>query len=139
MRMPSVTRSRRLNVAAALVAGLVLLPVPSALASGPRFAAAATGATARQGTRATAEARAEGSFRINLADDGDYVRQYTFVQCVGASVQMMLNMTEPGSTSSRRFQRRLQVYARANSGPRPDGGVRQGAGVFGWAAALNKW
>jgi hypothetical protein len=138
----TVTRAahrRPLRVVVALVAGLVLLPVPQAFASGPHIAAGPTGLGAGTGSRATADANASGPFRINLAKDGDYVRQYTFVQCVGASVQMMLNMTEPGANGTRRFQHRLQDYARDNSGPRADGGVRQGAGVFGWAAALNKW
>jgi hypothetical protein len=77
-------------------------------------------------------------FRVNLARDGDYVRQANFVQCVGASVQMMLNITRPGADHSRRTQRRLQALARSQSGPRPDGRERQGAGVFGWATALSR-
>jgi hypothetical protein len=120
---------RRLRLGAVVLASLVLLPVRSAMAAGP-----ATGPAART----AAEASASRPFRIDLAEDGDYVRQYTFVQCVGASVQMMLNIAEPGADRSRRLQRRLQVLARATSGPRPDGGVRQGAGVFGWATALNR-
>ena len=139
MVLTRAAHRRPLRLAALLVAALVLLPVPPALASGPRVAAGPTGLGTGTGTRATPEARSSGPFRINLAGDADYVRQYTFVQCVGASVQMMLNMTEPGTNRTRRFQHRLQDYARDHSGPRPDGGVRQGAGVFGWAAALNKW
>jgi hypothetical protein len=50
---------------------------------------------------------------------------------------MMLNIMEPGADRTTRTQHRLQVQARAYSGPRPDGRVREGAGVFGWAAALN--
>ena len=45
--------------------------------------------------------RAGPSLRLNLARGGDYVRQFTFVQCVGASVQMMLNMMEPGADRTR--------------------------------------
>ena len=135
MASPRAANRRSVRLAAALLAGLVLLPVPPALAAEPH---AAAGSAIAAGGRATADARANGPFRINLAKDGDYVRQYTFVQCVGASVQMMLNMTEPGADTSRRTQRRLQVLARNTSGPRPDGGVRQGAGVFGWATALNR-
>jgi hypothetical protein len=123
-------RSRRFPVVAALVAGLVVLPVPPTLAAGP-----AGGAT---GARETAEASASRPFRLDLARDNDYVRQTNFVQCVGASVQMMINMTRPGADRSARTQRRLQVLARNTSGPRPDGSVRQGAGVFGWATALNR-
>jgi hypothetical protein len=129
MVFPRAAHRRPLRLAAALVAGLVLLPVPPALATGP-----ATGAA----PRTAGEASAPKPFRIDLAKDGDYVRQYTFVQCVGASVQMMINMAEPGQDRSRRTQHRLQVLARNTSGPRPDGSERQGAGVFGWATALNR-
>ena len=139
MVSPRPAHRRSLRLAAALIAGLALLPAPPALASGPRFAAAPAGVATGERTRVTADAEARRPFRVNLANDGDYVRQYTFVQCVGASVQMMLNMTEPGANQRRRFQHRLQDYARDHSGPRPDGGVRSGAGVFGWAAALDKW
>ena len=38
-----------------------------------------------------------GPFVLNLARPSDFVRQATFVQCVGASVQMMLNIIEPGA------------------------------------------
>ncbi len=102
---------RRLHLAAALVLALGLLPVPGVAASGP-------------------------AFRLDLAARGDDVRQTTFVQCVGASVQMMLNIMEPGADRTRKTQRELQLTARAWSGPRPDGRPRQGAGVAGWAAAL---
>jgi hypothetical protein len=49
---------------------------------------------------------------------------------------MMLNIIEPGADRTRRTQRELQGLARSWSGPRPDGRVREGAGVTGWAAAL---
>jgi hypothetical protein len=98
--------------------------------------------TARQAgtfqTLLTAVDAARRSFSLNLARDGDYVRQANFVQCVGASVQMMINITEPGADRSRKTQRKLQTLARSLSGPRPDGSRRQGAGVIGWAAALNR-
>jgi hypothetical protein len=118
---------RRSRVAAALFVALVIVPAPAALAAGPTSGA---GVGARS-------ADAPRPFEINLAADNDYVRQTTFVRCVGASVQMMINIVEPGADRSRKTQRRLQVLARSLSGPRPDGSRRQGAGVFGWAAALN--
>jgi hypothetical protein len=74
---------------------------------------------------------------VDVADRADFVAQTNFVQCVGASMQMMLNMIEPGRDRSARTQRRLQDLARAWSGPRPDGGERQGASVRGWASGLN--
>jgi hypothetical protein len=67
----------------------------------------------------------------------DFVAQTNFVQCVGASMQMMLNMIEPGRDRSARTQLRLQRLARSWSGPRPGGGDRQGASVRGWASGLN--
>lgn len=122
---------RRVRLAATLAVALALVPAPAVMAAGP-----GAGAFAREAAAGPGPAAAR-PFRINLAEDGDYVRQATFVQCVGASVQMMINMQRPGADRSRRTQRRLQVLAREQSGPRPDGRVRQGAGVFGWAAALN--
>jgi hypothetical protein len=76
-------------------------------------------------------------YTLDLGRRADFVAQKNFVQCVGASMQMMINMIEPGRDRSARTQRRLQVLARAWSGPRPDGFERQGAGVAGWVTALN--
>ena len=74
--------------------------------------------------------------RLNLAGPRDYVAQTNLVQCVGASVQMMLNIIKPGANRTAAYQHRLQVQARSLSGPTPPGFVRSGAGVFGWAATL---
>ena len=76
-------------------------------------------------------------FTLDLAGRADFVAQTNFVQCVGASTQMMLNMIEPGRDRTAKTQKRLQVLARAWSGPTPSGFERQGASVSGWAAALN--
>ena len=128
--MTDATGARRATrLLAALALALAIVPVPHAVAASP---AGATGTEA-----VAAPAARQRTFRVNLAKDGDYVRQTNFVQCVGASVQMMLNIMEPGADRTRKTQRRLQGQARALSGPRPDGRIRQGAGVFGWAAALN--
>ena len=112
---PAERPSRRLPrplAALALVAALLL-----ALAPAP-----ASGATA---------------YRLDVSQRGDFVAQTNFVQCVGASMQMMLNMVEPGRDRSASTQLRLQRLARAWSGSRPDGRQRQGASVRGWAAGLN--
>ena len=82
-------------------------------------------------------ASAAGAYSVNVAQRGDYVAQTNFVQCVGASMQMMLNMIEPGADRSSHTQLRLQNLAREWSGRRPDGDQRQGASVRGWAAGLN--
>lgn len=120
---------RRARLAAALLATLAILPLPAAVA--------ATG-PGRGAEPPSAADDAPRRFSLDLAKDGDYVRQANFVQCVGASVQMMINIAEPGADRSRKTQRRLQELARSLSGPRPDGSRRQGAGVIGWAAALNR-
>ena len=85
---------------------------------------------------APAPATAAPGYRVNLAAKNDFVAQTNFVQCVGASVQMMLNIIEPGADRTASTQRRLQDLARAWSGPTPSGFERQGASVRGWAAGL---
>jgi hypothetical protein len=85
---------------------------------------------------APANAAARG-FSIDLGARSDFVAQATLVQCVGASMQMMLNMMRPGADRSATTQRQLQQLAREWSGPTPDGFERQGASVLGWAAGLN--
>ncbi len=86
---------------------------------------------------APAPAAAAQGHTINVAERADFVAQTNFVQCVGASMQMMLNMIEPGRDGSAATQRTLQDLARTWSGTRPDGRERQGASVRGWAAGLN--
>ena len=76
-------------------------------------------------------------FTLDVSERGDFVAQTNFVQCVGASMQMMLNMIEPERDRTASTQLRLQRLARAWSGSRPDGRQRQGASVRGWAAGLN--
>ena len=74
---------------------------------------------------------------LDVSTRSDFVAQTNFVQCVGASMQMMLNMIEPGRDRTARTQLKLQQLARTWSGSRPDGRQRQGASVRGWAAGLN--
>jgi hypothetical protein len=78
------------------------------------------------------------AYTMDLGVRSDFVAQTNFVQCVGASMQMMLNMIRPGADRTAATQRRLQAIARALSGPAPDGFERQGASVLGWASALNQ-
>jgi hypothetical protein len=77
------------------------------------------------------------AYRLDLGVRGDFVAQTNFVQCVGASMQMMLNMIEPGADRTAATQLKLQELARQWSGQRPDGFERQGASVRGWATGLN--
>jgi hypothetical protein len=77
-------------------------------------------------------------FHLDLARPGDYVAQANFVQCVGASMQMMLNIVGPADDRSAATQRRLQALARDLSGPTRAGFARKGASVRGWSAGLNE-
>ena len=90
------------------------------------------------GTYVSPAAAAPKPYAIDLGARVDFVAQTNFVQCVGASMQMMLNMIEPGADHSAATQRRLQALAREWSGPAPDGFERQGASVVGWMTGLNR-
>ena len=76
--------------------------------------------------------------RIDLAKRVDFVAQTNFVQCVGASMQIMLNIMDVQDDRSARTQLRLQNIARTLSGPTRDGFQRQGASVRGWSGGLNQ-
>ena len=93
----------------------------------------AGGVVAAAGTASAAPSR---GYSLDLGRRSDFVAQTNNVQCVGASTQMMLNMIEPGADRTASTQLRLQKVARAWSGPRPDGRIRKGAGVLGWAVGL---
>ncbi|HEY7522060.1 MAG TPA: hypothetical protein VH720_00190 [Candidatus Limnocylindrales bacterium] len=77
-------------------------------------------------------------YTLDLSRPGDFVAQSNFVQCVGASMQMMFNVIEPRNDRTTATQLRLQRLARRLSPPRPDGSVRQGASIIGWTAGLNR-
>jgi hypothetical protein len=72
-------------------------------------------------------------FTMNLARRADFVAQYTFEWCVGASLQMALNMSTDQSRTSRADQQRLWEMARDRSSS-PFGG----ANPRGWVASLNE-
>jgi hypothetical protein len=109
--MRSVRTQRSLAIALALLFALALAPV--------------------------VEGASSKAYRLDLASRADYVAQTNLVQCVGASMQMMLNMMRNGADRSAATQLKLQRLARSWSGPRRDGRQRQGASVRGWAAGLN--
>jgi len=81
-------------------------------------------------------AAAPNGYTFDLGTRSDFVAQTNNVQCVGASMQMMLNMIRPGADRSAATQRKLQILARAWSGERPDGRQRKGASIRGLAAGL---
>ena len=72
-------------------------------------------------------------FAMNLYRKGDFVAQYNFELCVGASLQMALNMATDDSRTSRADQQRLWEMARDTSFS-PFGG----ANPRGWTATLNE-
>jgi hypothetical protein len=80
---------------------------------------------------------AERGYALDVQRRGDFVAQTNLVQCVGASMQMMLNMVRADDRSAA-TQLKLQNLARSLSPPRPDGGVRKGASVVGWSEGLNQ-
>ena len=71
-------------------------------------------------------------FAMNLYRTGDFVAQYTFEWCVGASLQMALNMATDDTRTTRADQQRLWEMARDTSFS-PFGG----ANPRGWTATLN--
>lgn len=122
----SVIGSRRLLVVLAATLGIAVASPLGALAQGAPSASA--------GLRAAATT----PFTLDLSTDGDFVAQANFVQCVGASMQIMLNMIRAEDDRTKATQAELQVLARSLSGHRPDGRERQGASIRGWTAGLNQ-
>jgi hypothetical protein len=114
---------------AALVLAVAVVAGPlagSATATGP--------ATTPEGSASTAAAA---PYTLDLAEARDWVAQTNFVQCVGASMQMMANIVEPGADRTAGTQLDLQQLARRLSGPSNFGRERQGASIRGWVAGLN--
>jgi hypothetical protein len=83
-------------------------------------------------TDAPPPAAADEPFAMNLAKRADFVAQYTFEWCVGASLQMALNMATDQERTSKSDQGDLWAMARDRSSS-PFGG----ANPRGWTAALN--
>jgi hypothetical protein len=89
-----------------------------------------------------AQAVAPARYSINLYRRGDFASQRTPYWCIGASMQMMLNIIGPTDDDSRAGQVRYMRAARSggSSGASTDaassaGGLR-GAGSSGWARGL---
>jgi hypothetical protein len=88
--------------------------------------------------RPTTAGAAEG-YQVDLYRSGDFVAQTNLVQCVGASMQMMINMVAAKDDQTAETQRQLWLLARTYSPPRPpDRPPRNGASVWGWAKGLDK-
>jgi hypothetical protein len=79
------------------------------------------------------------AYEFDLYRPGDFVSQTNLVQCVGASMQMMINLVTAQDDRSAATQRRLWQLARELGPPRPpDRPPSRGASVQGWAAGLNQ-
>jgi hypothetical protein len=107
-------------------------PAPTSAAATATPTAIAT-ATASPAPTATPTPRPpRRPFAMNLYRPGDFVAQFTNEWCVGASLQMTLNITTAKTHTSRASQRSLWKMAQARSFS-PFGG----ANPRGWTAALN--
>ena len=104
---------------------------PSSAATGPSSSGALTSPIPARPPVATPEPPRT-PFAMDLYRKGDYVAQYTFEWCVGASLQMALNMTTATNDTTRARQEQLWQMAQARS-TSPFGG----ANPRGWTAALN--
>jgi hypothetical protein len=103
------------------------------VASAPASAGGGDPSPVRPSTAAPA------SFTVELYERGDFVSQTNLVQCVGASMQMMMNMVGPENDRTPATQRRLWQLARSLHDPSTAGGfVRKGASARGWALALTQ-
>jgi hypothetical protein len=119
---PTATATPRATVLP-LAADPVATPTPTRAAEPPAPSAAVP----------TQKPPKRDAFAMNLARRADFVAQYTFEWCVGASLQMAINMSTDESRTSRRDQQRLWEMARDRSSS-PFGG----ANPIGWVATLNE-
>lgn len=105
----------------------------------PLDVSAASPRSGSSGGAATSDGPA-GPFRIDLATPNDFVRQFNDQQCVGASIQMMLNMIGLQDDRSAATQRRLWDLASTLSWLTGEGPARthhpDGANAKGWTRAL---
>ena len=107
------------------------------------LAAPGSAATASPAGRDTAPAS---GFSTNLYQKGDFVSQYTRYWCIGASMQMMLNISGATDDETRAAQESYMRVARSlgpslrrvDHGQATDaaGGALRGAGSGGWARGL---
>ena len=81
---------------------------------------------------------AAGGYALELQRPGDFVRQTNLVQCVGASMQMMINIMAPRNDRTAATQHRLWKLARALGPPRRTTPRGKGASPVGWARGLDQ-
>jgi hypothetical protein len=87
----------------------------------------------------TPAAHAASSYQLDLYRPGDFVSQTNLVQCVGASMQMMINIMAEKDDRTAARQEELWLLARTfrTHPPRPANRPRRGASVHGWSGGLN--
>jgi hypothetical protein len=89
---------------------------------------------------------ADKPYRFDLYRTGDFVSQTTVYMCVGASMQMMLNMIQPTDDRTAGTQVKLwelaRSFRRTNDPTQMNSGdlnrTRRGASSRGWAAGLSQ-
>jgi hypothetical protein len=147
-RRPTASSARNRSVLAVLaLAGLLvsgcslvsvstplaeLLPPPSPTPAAESVAGPRDGPDASPRVRRAALK----PYTLDLYRKDDHVPQYDGSWCVGALMQMMINMIEPGRADrTRATQQRLYKFARKVS---PWVETRPGASVYGWSEGLEQ-
>jgi hypothetical protein len=111
-------------------------PLPAATPVPTQAPAEVGGGDLTGGRRLVPPLKRRGPFTLDLYRAGDHVPQYTDSWCVGASMQMMINIIERGRPDrSRTTQERLYRFARKTS---PWVESRPGASVYGWSEGLER-
>jgi hypothetical protein len=133
--------ARKLS-SALLKLSLVVLGLALAAPGQPVVAAGSVPARAF----AASVAAPEGDFSMNLYRDGDFVSQYTAYWCIGASMQMMLNIVgvtdDEGRAAQENYMRVAQKMGTSrrrvdrSEAAEPGAGGLRGAGSGGWARGL---
>ncbi len=106
---------------------------PAAATARPRTPVPATPAPATPAPSPAPSTLRPDAFSLNLYRTGDFIGQYTFEWCVGASVQMTLNMLRPKNDRTRATQERLWKRARDLSDS-----IFGGANPNGWVPLMNE-
>ena len=71
---------------------------------------------------------------VSLYHSGDWVGQYTLTWCVGASIQMMVNIALPGQDRTETTQADYMLMAQGGT----ELNMERGAGSWGWARTLGE-
>jgi hypothetical protein len=142
---PMTSRALTLILLAALLVGCTTAAVVEPPLDAPTATAAAPKAATALGVRVPAHpagskrlssapvAASMAPFALDLFHEGDFVPQHTFEWCVGASMQMTLNILLDPNSATAEHQGALWSAARSRSNDRWGG-----ASGHGWATVLNE-